>query len=359
MRTLTNTRWVVDSKMAQTTSKGNVARAIGRVTTLVKETRKNIYYRVRETQRGRALLQAAEFISSPIDHQTRRSVAQPYVERAAPPVMEPARGFGLTSVDKFENFDAVVSSARAIFERKKAVIDEEVAAFPTLDEAHQKRYLKRKDRFLRNLLNDEDLRRNPLLVDFALSDAVLGMATRYLGVVPYLCRVDLVYSLPRPSADNIASQLFHVDPEGLTQVKFFIHVYDVGEPEGPFTFIPADETARIIAAVRDLRRSQGKPHSGRYLDEEIDAVGGTASIVRLQGPTGDGIAIDTSRCLHMGSRVQAGAFRLCLYLQYCTTAEQTNVFDVDRFKSDPVRYLAVKHSVAPNANRVPASAQMA
>ena len=26
---------------------------------------------------------------------------------------------------------------------------------------------------------------------------------------------------------------------------------------------------------------------------------------------------------------------------------------------DPVRYLAVKHSVAPNANRVPASAQMA
>jgi hypothetical protein len=198
-----------------------------------------------------------------------------------------------------------------------------------------------------------------MLVDFALSDPVLGMATRYLGVVPYLCRVDLVYSLPRPSADNIASQLFHVDPEGLTQVKFFIHVYDVGEPEGPFTFIPADATARIIAAVRELRRSQGKPHSGRYLDEEIDAVGGTASIVRLQGPTGDGIAIDTSRCLHMGSRVRPGAFRLCLYLQYCTTAEQTNVFDVDRFKSDPVRYLAVKHSVASNANRVPASAQMA
>jgi hypothetical protein len=185
------------------------------------------------------------------------------------------------------------------------------------------------------------------------------MATRYLGVVPYLCRVDLVYSLPRPSSDNIASQLFHVDPEGLTQVKYFIHLYDVGEPEGPFTFIPADETARIIAAVRDLRRQQGKPHSGRYLDEEIDAVGGAGSIVRLQGPTGDGIAIDTSRCLHMGSRVRAGAFRLCLYLQYCTTAEQTNVFDVERYKSDPVRYLAVKHSVAPNASRLPPSAQMA
>ena len=336
-----------------------VVRGIGRVTTLAKETRKGIYYRVRETPQGRRLLQKAEFIRSPRDHQSRRDTAQSYVERAAAPVMESAKGFGLTSVEKFENFSAVVETARCLFEKKKALIDEELASFPTWDDITQQKYLKRKDRFLRNLLSDQDLEQNPLLVDFALSDAVLGMATRYLGSVPYLCRVDLVYSLPRPTADNMASQLFHVDPEGLTQVKFFIHMYDVGDSEGPFTFIPADETERIIAEVRALRRRQGKPHSGRYLDEEIDAVGGASSIVRIEGPTGDGIAIDTSRCLHMGSRVRPGAFRLCLYLQYCTTAEQTNVFDVERYKSDPVRYLAVKHSVAPNANRVPASAQMA
>ena len=336
-----------------------IGRAIGRVTTLAKETRKGIYYRIRESPQGRRLLQRAEYIRAPRDHQTRSEVAQSYIESTAAPVMERAKGFGLTSIDKFENFDAIVGTAREIFLRKKADIDDEISSFPTWDEITQKKYLKRKDRFLRNLLTDNDLRQHPLLVDFALSNPVLGMATRYLGAVPYLCRVDLVYSLPRPNGDNIASQLFHVDPEGLTQVKFFIHVYDVGEPEGPFTFIPADETARIIADVRALRRRQGKPHSGRYLDEEIEAVGGTQSVVRLQGPTGDGVAIDTSRCLHMGSRVQPGAFRLCLYLQYCTAAEQTNVFDVARYESDPVRYLAVKHSVAPNANRIGASAQMA
>ncbi len=196
-------------------------------------------------------------------------------------------------------------------------------------------------------------------MDFALSDAVLGMATRYLGTVPYLCRVDLVYSLPRASGENIASQLFHVDPEGLRQVKFFIHIYDVGEPEGPFTFIPADETTRILAEIRRLRRSQGKPQVGRYLDEEIAAVGGEGSIVRLKAPTGAGVAIDTSRCLHMGSRVQPGASRLCLYLQYCTSLEPTNVFDVRRANKDPIRLLAVKHSVAPDANRYGQSAKMA
>ena len=345
--------------MLLTTVKRFVVRGFGRVTTLIKATRKNVYYRARESPRGRRVLQAAEDLRLRRDRQTRREVAQPYIERTAPPVMEPARGFGVTSVEKFDNFDAVVETAREIFAEKKKVIDEEIANLARLNEVARQKLLKRKEWFLRNLLTDGDLQRNPMLVDFALSDAVLGMATRYLGVVPYLCRVDLVYSLPRPNADNIASQLFHVDPEGLTQVKYFIHVYDVGEPEGPFTFIPADDTARIVADVRALRRRRGKPHSGRYLDEEIEAVGGASSIVRLKGPTGDGVAIDTSRCLHMGSRVQPGAFRLCLYLQYCTTPEQTNVFDVARYETDPVRYLAVKHSVAPNAHRLSASAQMA
>jgi hypothetical protein len=340
-------------------AKRSVTRTIRHAAMQVREARKNLYYRVRETSGGHALLQAAEFIRSPLDHRARRSVAQRYLASTKPPLMEPAKGYGLTSVDAFENFDAVVASARALFDTKKAEIDEEPAGFPTWSEHKRQKYLKRKERFLRNLLNDNDLHHNPALVDFALSDTVLGMATRYLGGVPYLCRVDIVYSLPRPGGDNIASQLFHVDPEGLTQVKFFIHLYDVGEAEGPFTFIPADETTRILAAIRALRRQQGKPHSGRYLDEEIDAVGGTDSIVRLKGPTGGGVAIDTSRCLHMGSRVQPGAFRLCLYLQYCTTPEQSNVFDVRRYTKDPVRYLAVKHSIAPHANRVDPSQQMA
>lgn len=339
--------------------KRNVASVIRRAAMQMKEARKKLYYRVRETPQGHALLQAAMFMRSPLDQRLRRTVGQEYVARSSAPVMDPLKGYGVTSVDSFENFDAVVAAARALFEKKKAGIEAELAGFSSWHERKQQKYLKRKDKFLRNLLNDTDLRRNPELVDFALSDPVLGMAARYLGAIPYLCRVDVVYSLPRAADDNIASQLFHVDPEGLTQVKFFIHLYDVGEPEGPFTFIPADETTRILAAIRALRRQQGKPHSGRYLDEEIDAVGGTRSIIRLKGPTGSGVAIDTSRCLHMGSRVQPGAFRLCLYLQYCTTAEQTNVFDVGRYKKDRVRSLAIKHSVAANANRINASSQMA
>src|SRR5690606_23883552 len=130
------------------------------------------------------------------------------------------------------------------------------------------------------LLDDEDLRRHPELVDFALSDALLGPAVQYLGMVPYFTRLDLMYSLPRGGDENIASQLFHLDHEGLTQVKFFVHVFDVGGAEGPFTFIPADASARIIRDIRKLRRQRGQPPEAeprRYLDEESAAGGGRAA----------------------------------------------------------------------------------
>lgn len=340
-------------------AKNYVSWAVRRTAIQAIEARRNLYYRVRETSKGRSLLQMAEYLRAPAGNRLRRKAAEDYIERTQPPVLDPAKAYAFTSLETFENFDTVLEASRAVFERKKQALDEERVLSVNWSDHKRQKYAQRKDKFLRNLLNDVDLRRNPALVDFALSDTVLGMATRYLGTVPYLCRVDLVYSLPRAPGEHIASQLFHVDPEGLRQVKFFIHIYDVGEPEGPFTFIPADDTTRILAEIRQLRRSQGKPHIGRYLDEEIAAVGGEGSIVRLKAPTGAGVAIDTSRCLHMGSRVQPGASRLCLYLQYCTSREPTNVFDVRRANKDPIRLLAVQHSVAPDANRFDPSAKMA
>jgi hypothetical protein len=130
-------------------------------------------------------------------------------------------------------------------------------------------------------------------------------------------------------------------------VKYFIYVYDVGEPEGPFTFLPADTSFRVVNDVRAWRKRHGTGdvESRRYLDNEITAVNAAQDIVTVQGPAGAGVAVDTSRCLHLGSRIRPGAFRLVLYLQYCTTREITNVFDVDRFRGDPVKHMAVAHSI--------------
>jgi hypothetical protein len=314
---------------------------------------KGFRYRSRWTSWGSALWRAAAFARAPREVRQRRRLAAQYTENVTVAEMSRPEGFRLLPSNHFPGMGDVIATCQRIFESKCAGDDGADGG-----QAGHLPVRPQKAEYLRNLLSNDDLRRDPLLVDFALSDAAMGIAAGYLGTIPYLNRVDLLYSVPRPGDEKVSSQLFHVDPEGLTQVKFFINVFDVGDGEGPFTFIPADETARVIREVDVLRRQLGKQHAGRYLDDEVTAVGANDSIVRVAGPQGSGVAVDTSRCLHLGSRVRPGSFRLCLYIQYCTTREQGNVFDVERYQDDPVRRMAVQHSLASAGAEVSAPHQM-
>jgi hypothetical protein len=323
----------------------------------VRQAEKSLYFRLRDSEAGRTLLRAAGLARSPRETRLRAQAAATYVGRLRSngAAIDPAKGYSLLSPDAIDGFSEVLVSCRQLFALKKAEIDAQLTGFDGWTPEQQQKFASRKLSFLRYLLNDDDLRRHPELVRFALSDAMLGAATRYLGMIPHLSRIDLMYSLPRTTAGkNIESQLFHLDHEGLTQVKHFIHVFDVGEHEGPFTFIPADATSRIVRDVRALRRRRNTGQDielRRYSDEEIAAVGGTGDVITVTGPVGAGVAVDTSRCLHLGSRVDPGSFRVCLYTQYCTTHEITNIYDVDRFRDDPIKYLAVKDSVMPGRAR--------
>lgn len=299
----------------------------------IKTGSRNLKYRIRESAWGNKVWRAAAFTRTPFESGRRQRMAAGYITSGAAAHMDRAAGYAMLPRDQMPELSAALNTCRRIFESKT-----EITPGADPDKRKEKRS------FLRNLLDNDALREHPALVDFALGDSALGIVTDYLGTVPYLNRVDLLYSVPRLTDDRIASQLFHVDPEGVTQVKFFVNVFDTDDDDGPFTFIPADETRRIIRAIRSLRRKQGKPHVGRYTDEEISAVGGSDSIIKVTGPRGSGVAVDTSRCLHLGSRVRPGSFRLCIYVQYCASLERGNVFDIERFRRDPIRFMAVKHS---------------
>ncbi len=232
--------------------------------------------------------------------------------------LDPDKGYCPVAFDPASpEFSGVLGTCRRLFAVKQAKIAEQMTGMETWSPEKQAKFQSRKQSFYRHLLKDEDLRRNPDLVDFALSDQLLRPVTQYLGMVPYLTRVDLVYSVSRGTDEKIESQLFHLDHEGLRQVKYFIYVYDVDEPEGPFTFLPADTSFRVVNDVRSWRKTHGRGdvESRRYLDEEIAGVNAAQDIVTVKGPVGSGVAVDTSRCLHLGSRCSPGAFRLVLYLQ--------------------------------------------
>ena len=160
-----------------------------------------------------------------------------------------------------------------------------------------------------------DLDPSSPLLSFALSDDVVTPAARYLGMVPILTGVTLLAS-PHVASDRFAgSQLFHSDWEAPRQVKVFVRCSNVEPANGPLTAVTAEASARVKQAV-------GYHYGGpafRLPDEEVLSRIEADAVTPFVGPAGAVTFIDTSSCLHFGSRLEAGAGeRLVVQFQYLT-----------------------------------------
>jgi len=310
---------------------------------LSKNFRKEIVRRGRMSKLGRTVIQTTAAIREPVDYYHRRHVAKLYNRQHPSNCMPIQEGYTLLPTGSLPGTAEVVGICRKLFSQKESAI-QSMLSNPA--KPHHRSH-ERKGSFLRDLLTDEDLLEFPKLLDFALAHPLLSIITNYLGTIPNLNRIDLVYSIARPTEkEHISSQLFHQDPEGLTQAKVFMNIFDVDKENGPFMFIPASDSERIVAAIRQQRRKQRLPNKSRYQDEEVNEHGGHKALVQLAGPAGTTVVTDTSRCLHAGSRIKPGHFRLLLFLQYCTSHEKAQSFPSERFRSDSVRWLTLRRHSA-------------
>ena len=158
---------------------------------------------------------------------------------------------------------------------------------------------------------------------FILGEDVIAAASTYLGLVPVLHKVDVWYSVHAGEAPK-SSQRWHLDSADTTQVKVWIHLSDVGPDSGPLTVVGASTSERI---ADEIGYDFGEGH--RVPDERFEELAGDA-VTALEGPAGTVHFVDTSRCFHFGSRVEAGGTPRRIFMaQYLTPY-------AFRFKSDHV-----------------------
>ncbi len=155
-------------------------------------------------------------------------------------------------------------------------------------------------------LYDQDVANE--FIAFALSPMLLAVAARYLGVLPILGSVRILYS-PNASSELSQAQLFHLDPEGYRQVKLFMAVREVTKDTGPFTFIPAGLTRRM------LESGERGFHKKRVHDADIIKYAPQSAWIENVGKPGDAVFVDTSSCFHFGSRPSKHP-RYLLFVQY-------------------------------------------
>ena len=149
-----------------------------------------------------------------------------------------------------------------------------------------------KKRFLLTIDSDESLLKNENIFKFVTSENVQSIVSTYLQF-PYVLSTIRLWWTPTNNT-MVSSQKFHLDDEDLMQVKLFLNITEVTSDHGPFTFLPANLSKIVLNSY--------SRHKRRYTDEEVYKALGKPEQVQLTGRAGDGAFIDTSRCLHYGSR---------------------------------------------------------
>lgn len=161
--------------------------------------------------------------------------------------------------------------------------------------------------YLQNILAADAPERYSSLLDFGTSSPLLARVAPSFGYVPHFSA-----SLPRgirlqesstvhdptPTAPPRDSQNWHRDYH--TEPTFYVITLmrDVTEECGPLHWVSASVSERVTKAFRYRSRQC----SYRITDEQFYSVVDPDEVLKLVGPPGTTLFIDSSACFHMGSR---------------------------------------------------------
>jgi len=274
----------------------------------------------------RPFYSALKIAVSPTQYLLRKRLAREIVATTKSLISIPdSEGYRLFGPDDIEGTDYIVRYCSTVYQESRE-------AFPP--EYFQKHPHKK---FLFPILEGVEFFLHPELLRLMVSRPILDSAAAYLGIVPKLSGARLCWSPENETARS--SQLFHFDYEDLRQIKVFINIFETKEDQGPLTFLPADISEQVQSSIGRVL--------GRVQDDRISEGGGRNHELKLIGPPGSGAFLDTSRCLHYGSRFNRRD-RLVLiiqFLNYFSSFRPTAPFnvpsDLPGFNPDLVQKLAL------------------
>ena len=157
-------------------------------------------------------------------------------------------------------------------------------------------------------INKNNFDTNSSIFKVIISKNILTPIINYLNCVPILSYLAIWYS-PNKEKINDSSQFFHLDHEDYKQIKGFIFLEDIDTESGPLVIIDKKNSIKIQKKLKYKMTSEQK-----RIDD--DTLKNQEKII-LTGKKGTVVLLDTSSCLHFGSR-KASKSRLLLSFQFIT-----------------------------------------
>lgn len=215
---------------------------------------------------------------------------------------EQLRRFGFKEVH-FQIEDSLVSQIEdAVSEFENVLFGK--AALESMPDGWQREYRKTHNQPLRHVPIEHRPEILTAIRMFLASPLIYATAYKYFVARPILKNIRVLYS-QNTSEVNVESQQFHRDPEGSKQLKVFVAVRDVSTQSGPLTVLGRADSDSVI--------SNASEHV-RYTDEVVERSVPVERWKSCIGPSGTTWLVDTSNCLHFGSR-RGSHPRILLYAQ--------------------------------------------
>jgi hypothetical protein len=160
--------------------------------------------------------------------------------------------------------------------------------------------------YFQDVWTPADLEAYPSFLDFVTSSDVLAVVADYLKCIPALTT-----TLPsgiRFVESNAAfddqpnnphdSQLYHIDYYSLPNVYMLVLLQDTTPDHGPWTFLPRSISMEAMAKLNYWNSQRGY----RMSDADVYSVVDKKDVIEFTGQKGDVLFIESSGCLHYGSR---------------------------------------------------------
>ena len=173
--------------------------------------------------------------------------------------------------------------------------------------------------FYFNLIDRKDVIENPQMLTFALSLPLLSIVAKYSKVMPELSHMAIFYSGLNTGWSEVkvrGTQVLHWDNHDRGHIKFFNFLDDVGENDGPLTVLPAEKSWW-------LRKKTGRRFGTWPVRDEAEFYRyfSAKDLIPIMGAAGTGAFVDTTRCLHFGSRTSGTGRRRTFVVHYTRFAD--------------------------------------
>jgi hypothetical protein len=182
-----------------------------------------------------------------------------------------------------------------------------------------------KKTFFKNLYSFEP---GDKISKFSINKNFIELISKYLKLSPIINNILLIKSEVVSDKKFYSSMNWHIDNHHNNLIKIMYLPHDLNYKDGPTCFLNKNSTQNLL-------KNNFYFKSPRYFeDDELKKVNNnyTDEIVSFTGKKGDILIIDTSKCLHMGSRCNSERYQLFITYTPIETNDLNTLSSIKKYQ---------------------------